>query len=429
MCNFVYFFMLFIVYFYRGLDSASSLVLVTALKTLAAKTNMTICCVIHQPRFEILAMFDKVLFLGQGGRTVYSGPVDEAEAYFSRIGFPMPPYVNPADFYMDVIAGEVKNEHDVHINLIEEWDRHEGSEEDRKCNVVSKDMSQVDIINDGGQTRSSSFSTNSACSQTLTHPKNTRFESLDVDGFLKTHHSESEANSQVEACCQDNKSMSEKLSKKRPGFFRQFWVFFRRELTLQLRMCRTLLLDQALMMIAGAALGLLFREVYIYDVHESTVLGDIISGLGAVVASARRFGQNRVVFWRESASGINRVSYYLAVNIAYIPILLVSPAVYLSLYYSIAAFLAPFSSHYFVFLCSWFCLSGLGYVLSLIMTPRNSQMAAIVTVVIMALLSGGSPELCKLDDTVIATIFYNLSFSRWVAEAIFEIEAKNILLY
>lgn len=51
-------------------------------------------------------------------------------------------------------------------------------------------------------------------------------------------------------------------------------------------------------------------------------------------------------------------------------------------------FLAPFSSHYFVFLCSWFCLSGLGYVLSLIMTPRNSQMAAIVTVVIMALLSG-----------------------------------------
>jgi hypothetical protein len=33
--------------------------------------------------------------------------------------------------------------------------------------------------------------------------------------------------------------------------------------------------------------------------------------------------------------------------------------------------------------------------------------------------------LCKLDDTFIATAFYNLSFSRWVAEAIFEIEAKE----
>ena len=39
--------------------------------------------------------------------------------------------------------------------------------------------------------------------------------------------------------------------------------------------------------------------------------------------------------------------------------------------------------------------------------------------------TGGSPELCKLDDTFIATAFYNLSFSRWVAEAIFEVEAHE----
>ena len=43
--------------------------------------------------------------------------------------------------------------------------------------------------------------------------------------------------------------------------------------------------------------------------------------------------------FRESAAGINRVSYFLAVNIAYIPVLFISPAVYLSIYYSIAAFL------------------------------------------------------------------------------------------
>lgn len=33
--------------------------------------------------------------------------------------------------------------------------------------------------------------------------------------------------------------------------------------------------------------------------------------------------------------------------------------------------------------------------------------------------------MCKLDDTFIATILYNFSFSRWVAEAIFEIEARE----
>lgn len=52
-----------------------------------------------------------------------------------------------------------------------------------------------------------------------------------------------------------------KLKIARPGFFTQLWVFMKREFVLQLRMSRTLLLDQALTMLAGAVLGLLFREV------------------------------------------------------------------------------------------------------------------------------------------------------------------------
>ena len=85
-------------------------------------------------------MFDRVLFLGQGGRTVYSGSVDEAEAYFSKIGYPLPPYVNPADFYMDVISGSVKNERNAYMNLTDEWEKHQvmveevGSEVETKVN-------------------------------------------------------------------------------------------------------------------------------------------------------------------------------------------------------------------------------------------------------------------------------------------------------
>ena len=82
-------------------------------------------------------MFDKVLFLGQGGRTVYSGSVGEAETYFRYLGYPLPPYVNPADFYMDVIAGTIENERNVYINLFDEWENYQmkvdevGSEEDK----------------------------------------------------------------------------------------------------------------------------------------------------------------------------------------------------------------------------------------------------------------------------------------------------------
>jgi hypothetical protein len=92
-----------------------------------------------------LEMFDKVLFLGQGGRTVYSGPVDEAETYFAKIGYPLPPYVNPADFYMDVISGSVQNERNVYTCLFEEWEKHQmmveevGSEVEEPKEVGAKE--------------------------------------------------------------------------------------------------------------------------------------------------------------------------------------------------------------------------------------------------------------------------------------------------
>lgn len=41
--------------------------------------------------------------------------------------------------------------------------------------------------------------------------------------------------------------------------------------------------------------------------------------------------------FREAASGINRVSYFVAVNVAQIPIILITPLVYLSLLYPLVS--------------------------------------------------------------------------------------------
>jgi hypothetical protein len=56
-------------------------------------------------RFSIFQMFQTVLLLGDGGRTVYQGPVHLAVGYFQHIGFPPPAFDNPADFFLDVVAG------------------------------------------------------------------------------------------------------------------------------------------------------------------------------------------------------------------------------------------------------------------------------------------------------------------------------------
>ena len=66
---------------------------------------MNIVTVIHQPRYSIFTMFDDVLLLGAGGRTMFQGPSRAALPYFEMLGFHLPANENPADFCLDVISG------------------------------------------------------------------------------------------------------------------------------------------------------------------------------------------------------------------------------------------------------------------------------------------------------------------------------------
>jgi hypothetical protein len=139
-------------------------------------------------------MFDKVLFLGQGGRTVYSGSVDAAEQYFASIGYPLPPYVNPADFYMDVIAGSVKNERNIYTNLFDEWEKHQmileevgadpvdknGSVEvEAEVNEVKADKESVEGVQSGS---SDDFLPGTPSSQIRIHVKEADETSEEIEG-------------------------------------------------------------------------------------------------------------------------------------------------------------------------------------------------------------------------------------------------------
>ena len=93
-----------------GLDATSSQIVLRALKELT-RLGRTVISVIHQPRYSIFTMFDQCILLGVGGRTVYSGDAKMARLYFRGIGFRCPDGENMADFFMDVIAGEVHRTH------------------------------------------------------------------------------------------------------------------------------------------------------------------------------------------------------------------------------------------------------------------------------------------------------------------------------
>lgn len=85
-----------------GLDATSAFQLIRTLKMLAGK-GRTIIVTIHQPRSEIWGLFDRLLLL-TGGSPIYSGSVAECLPYFQDLGYPLPPFVNPAEHLIDLAA-------------------------------------------------------------------------------------------------------------------------------------------------------------------------------------------------------------------------------------------------------------------------------------------------------------------------------------
>lgn len=84
-----------------GLDSFNAYNVVESLVHLARDFNRTVVFTIHQPRSNIVALFDKLVLLAQG-KLVYSGPQVEAGQFFSELGYPCPAGFNLADFLVDL---------------------------------------------------------------------------------------------------------------------------------------------------------------------------------------------------------------------------------------------------------------------------------------------------------------------------------------
>jgi ABC-type multidrug transport system ATPase subunit len=84
-----------------GLDSHNAYNVVECLVNLARSYNRTVIFTIHQPRSNIVALFDQLVLLTKG-RTVYSGPFAKCQAYFDSLGYSCPPGFNIADYLVDL---------------------------------------------------------------------------------------------------------------------------------------------------------------------------------------------------------------------------------------------------------------------------------------------------------------------------------------
>ncbi|GMG34310.1 unnamed protein product [Aspergillus oryzae] len=91
-----------------GLDATSAFQIVRTLKRLAQK-GRTVIISIHAPRSEIWSLFDNVVLLARGS-VLYSGLSSRSLSYFENHGHVIPPFVNPAEFLIDLAAIDNRTE-------------------------------------------------------------------------------------------------------------------------------------------------------------------------------------------------------------------------------------------------------------------------------------------------------------------------------
>ncbi|KAL2129334.1 hypothetical protein VTI74DRAFT_7926 [Chaetomium olivicolor] len=95
-----------------GLDGQSAYNTVRFLRKLA-DIGQALLVTIHQPSAQVFSVFDTLLLLAGGGKTVYFGDIGEGgrtvKGYFERYGAPCPEGTNLAEHMIDVVSGPLSH--------------------------------------------------------------------------------------------------------------------------------------------------------------------------------------------------------------------------------------------------------------------------------------------------------------------------------
>lgn len=92
-----------------GLDAFNAFNCIETLKNLCVTQKKIILMTIHQPRTDILDLFDKVILLSLG-QQVFFGSTQDALVHFQSLGYPLPPKMNPSDFFLDLITPDFRSD-------------------------------------------------------------------------------------------------------------------------------------------------------------------------------------------------------------------------------------------------------------------------------------------------------------------------------
>ncbi|KAJ1256581.1 hypothetical protein BS78_K004000 [Paspalum vaginatum] len=379
-----------------GLDSASSLLLLRALRREALE-GVNISMVVHQPSYTLYRMFDDLILLAKGGMTVYHGPVKKVEEYFAGLGIIVPERVNPPDYYIDILEGIVKPNQNPGVSVKDlpiRWMVHNGYD-------VPRDMLQSSSDSE----TSSRGAADHASSHNDAGPS--IFSVLwgnfkDILGQKKDEY--------------DYNKTSEDLSNRNtPGILRQYRYFLGRCGKQRLREARIQGVDYLILCLAGICLGTLAKvsdETFGALGYTYTVIAvSLLCKIGAL----RSFTLDRINYWRERASGMSSLAYFLSKDTIDHFNTIVKPIVYLSMFYFFNNPRSSIWENYVVLLALVYCVTGIGYTFAIFFQPSSAQLWSALLPVVLTLIATQQKN----------TIFADLCYTKWALEAFVIANAQN----
>lgn len=383
-----------------GLDATSAATIMRLLKAIS-RLGVTTIAIIHQPREQIFYGFDQLLLLAQG-RSVYSGPTEDVQNYFEGLGFAFPQRSNPADALIDIITGDGaqytvgagKRETDVRT-LIDEW----------------KTRGQYGV-----------------------HQKHL---SVAFDATLAKRNRRT-SNQSVNTTAEQEESLRRTMKNRGASWPAQVYYCWKRAMTQQVRNATSFFFEIGVGGLAGVIIGLsafasnghLFQGIYHppFTMLSSAVdyastpqiglLGAMAIGLAASAPGFWVFGEEKMMYYRETASGHSRSAYYVGKLLSTLIRIGLSSLHFTVFLGILATPLISFQMMYAANLMYFWCIYGLASVVSMIVKREDGPLIAVLASLIIGVLGGVAPPLSKVKEWHME-VFWRLSPGVWFTESYF----------
>ena len=213
------------------------------------------------------------------------------------------------------------------------------------------------------------------------------------------------------------------------GYGTQTWRFFARGLLQQVRDIDALFLDAFLHTVGATLVGVIFKGVAVGEIYQLASFIALCLGLISAIYALRTFGNEKVVFYRESAAGagmaLSRVAYFFGKVLADIPKIFMLPGYFLLVVYGFLGLSMHTSPLYAVLLCLAFNATGFGYFLSVMMHPAQAQLATVVLCLVLHNFGGGVGLTLPDIDAMGFGWLADLTFTKWTCQAIFVGETRH----